>query len=120
MSAETYDPFGLERPKLKLGNHGAWTFGDITESRSAKLGEIREGLIAVEAKRSEAKMADVARMVGDLAQAACINSDGLSDLIVDLADEAKHGEDALGAKALGGLVDFILDWLTEESGAGEG
>lgn len=116
----TYNPFDLDRPKLSLGLHGSWTLGDITESRGKKLEDIRSKLIDINKQRGDAKMTDVARLVGELAEAACINADGLADLIVDLADEAKHGEDALGGKALGGLVDFILDWLVEESGAGEG
>lgn len=117
MGAGTYNPFEIERPILKLGEYGSFTLGDITESRAAKLDE----LIGRFAELGEdTTIGDAARAVGELCEAACIGGEGLAEKIVGLADESVHGEDALGAKALTGLVEFIADWFNSESSAGEG
>lgn len=117
MSAGTYDPFAIEKPVLRLGAHGEWTLGDITESRSKRL----EALIGKFAELGDdASIADSARAVGELCEAACVHGDGLADLIVDLCDEDKHGDDAIGVKALTGVVEFVADWFAGESSAGNG
>lgn len=117
MSAGKYDPFAMERPVLRLGEHGSWTLGDITESRGKKLDELIQHFAELD---PDAGLAEAADAVGALCEAACINGDGLKALIVDLCDESKHGEDALGVKALSGVVQFIAEWFGGEQSAGEG
>jgi hypothetical protein len=107
----------MQRPVLKLGVHGSWTLGDITESRAKKLDALIGRFAEIDA---DAGLIVAAEAVGELAEAACINGDGLKDLIVGLCDESVHGEDVLGVKALSGLVEFIAEWFAGESAAGEG
>ena len=119
MTVTTFDPFAVERPILRLGEHGSWELGDITDARKAKLEALQSELLEI-GDRSDASVADVARVVGDLCEAACRNADGISDLLVDLADCDKHGEDAIGALALKGVAEFVKDHLRGEVLAGEG
>lgn len=117
-AARTFDPFAVDRPVLKLGKHGQWELGDITTARQAKLKSLQEQLLKVGDKQ-DATVTEVARVVGDLCEAACRNAEGLSDLLVDLT-ESKHGEDAVGAIALRGIAEFVKGYLVGETSAGEG
>lgn len=119
MSTGTYDPFDLEKPTLKLGNHGEWTLGDITDSRQQKLVDAANAFDDAVADENT-KMAELAAIVGGLCEAGCENGDGIKDLICDLADESKHGEKALGVKALAGAVSHVMEWFNSESSVGEG
>jgi len=119
MTAATFDPFAVDRPVLKLGSHGEWALGDITAAREARLNDLQGELVAI-GERDDASVADVALVVGRLCEAACRDSDGLADMIVDLADCDKHGEDAIGAIALRGVAEFVKSHLLGEASAGEG
>ena len=105
MTAGSYDPFALDKPVIKLGALGEWTLADTFAAVSAK---------------DDASMSDVAAAVGELAEAACVDSDGLAKIIVGLCDEKVHGDAALGSRALGGLVQFVVEWLQGEATAGNG
>jgi hypothetical protein len=118
MSAGTYDPFAMEKPKLKLGEHGEWFLGDILDSREAKINKAIEGLVAPTGK--DFGTTDLAARVGALCEAACEDAEGLADKLVGLSDEAVHGKNALGVKALKGAADFVIEWFNNESSAGEG
>jgi len=117
MSAGTYDPFAVERPVLKLGDHGSWTLGDITDTRHAKLVEWH-GHFAEVQKREDTKVADLARVVGELCSHACIGGDEIPDLLVSLTDEELHGDSALGVLGVASIAEFIMGWLAGEESAG--
>lgn len=119
MTAATFDPFAVDRPKLRLGDHGEWELGDITEARRLKLASIKDELVQVEGAE-DATVGQLALTVGKLCEAACINADGLAEKIADLADGKKHGENALGAGALKGVALFVKEHLEEIAHAGEG
>lgn len=113
-AGKTYDPFAIERPTFKLGDHGEWDLADITKSNNAKLDE----LIAAFWKASDDPDVDVhrvAEIVGDLLETACEAAEGLRDRIVALVDE-----DKLGVIALRGAVQHVLEWIYGEQSAGEG
>jgi hypothetical protein len=116
-AAKTFDPFAIQRPVLRIGDHGEWTLGDVTEQRQARLAELGERFQAL-IDGDDPSIADVARIAGELCEAACERSEGLADLIVGLCDSAVHGDDALGARAIVGLVEFVGEWLSGESSAG--
>jgi hypothetical protein len=118
MSDRTFDPFAIERPKLRLGEHGEWFLGDIHEARQAKLEELQPRLADIESSE-DAKLKDVAERVGELAEAVCDDSVGLAAKIVDLTDSAKHGDRAIGINGLRGLATFIKEHLEEIAHAGE-
>jgi hypothetical protein len=109
----------MEKPKLCLGEHGEWLLGDLTDSREAAIGEAIKKLHDVESQ-SEITTKDFALAVGGLCEAACENGSGIAALLVALSDEEKHGDKALGAKALRGASDFIFEWYMGEATAGEG
>lgn len=115
--AGTYDPFAIEKPVLRLGSHGEWTLGDITDGRAKRLAELQSQFEAM-SETEDASLSDVAAIAGDFVEAACENSAGLKDLIVDLCDDHKHGDDAIGVRALTGMLAFVGDWLQGEATAG--
>lgn len=117
MTTSTFDPFAIEKPVLKMGEHGEWTLADITEARQKRLAEIGERFQAV-IDGDDPSIGDVAAIAGELCEAACEHSDGLAARIVDLCDSEKHGDDALGIRAITGLVMFVGEWLSGESSAG--
>lgn len=118
-TAGSYDPFAIEKPVLRLGSHGEWTLGDITESRRKNLARLHGDFESI-ANEDDVSIERVAQVAGDLVEAACENSQGLKDIIVDLCDDAKHGDNALGVRAIIGLVEFVGEWLRGESDAGNG
>lgn len=117
MSAATYDPFAIEKPVLKLGDHGEWKLADVTERRQKDIGKLAERFEQIVAA-DDPSINDVAKCAGDLCEAACENGAGLSDIIVGLCDEDVHGDAALGVRAIVGLVEFVGEWLGGESSAG--
>jgi hypothetical protein len=115
MATGTYDPFALEKPVLRLGEHGEWTLGDLTDDRQRRAQAVGERFAGL---AGDASVADLAALVGELAEAVCDNAAGLGARIVDLADVEKHGDAALGVRALTGLLEFIGEWLGVEADAG--
>lgn len=119
MSARTYNPFAVEKPVLELGPHGRFTLGELTDSRQEALSALFDEFEQL-GEREDAKIADVAAVVGKLLEAACIGGAGLAEKLVALCDESVHREDALGAQSLNGVVRFVAEWFSSEASAGEG
>lgn len=109
----TFNPFDLDKPVLQLGDFGEFVLGDITESRHKRLAEIGELIATMD--DTDDGLAGFAKLIGDLAEAACENADGLSAHIVGLVES-----DTIGAKALQHLAEFIHDWVAGQESAGEG
>jgi hypothetical protein len=123
MAGKTFDPFAIERPVLRLGDHGEWLLADITKSNAKKLDDLI-GEFNTLAADPDLEVSRVADITGQILEAACENSDGLHETIVALADEdaaKERGADGpLGVIALRGAVGFVLEWIYGELSAGEG
>ena len=119
MTAPTFDPFDLSRPSLKLGEHGEYEIGDITDTRRLKLKELGDRFTELE-KREDATVQELAECVGELCEVACNASNGLAEKIVDLADESKHGDEALGANRLRRVIEFVMSCLADDASVPEG
>lgn len=109
MTARTFDPFDVDAlPTLKLGEHGEWTLGDISDTRLAAINEARSKMVE-ESARPDVTVAELARTVGVLCEAACDDSEGLADILVGLTDAKKHGAKAIGAVRLRVLVEIVME-----------
>jgi hypothetical protein len=116
---QTYNPFDLEKPVIKLGDHGEWTLGDITDTRAQALAKLSDTFESF-ADRADAKLGDVVEIVVELCEAALEEPEGFAGVLRGLCDESQHGAKALGAHALNGLVAHIMGWLADEQSVGEG
>lgn len=112
--ASTFNPFDLDKPVLNLGEHGTFTLSDITESMSKKLANLGERIQQLQ-DAEEADSKPFVALVGELAETACEQSEGLAATIVEL-----YESEQIGAKALLGLAQFINEWIVGEETAGEG
>lgn len=119
MSARTYDPFAVERPKLRLGDHGEWELGELHDTRHARFKEWYVKFRSLETN-DEADLKEAARVVGELIAVSCIGAENAPDILSDLCDPEIHGEDARGLQTLRGVVSFLIQWVAGEESAGEG
>ena len=115
--AKTFDAFAVERPTLKLGPHGEWKLGEITESRRQRIVKLMEATQSADAE--DTTITEMARLVGELCAVACVRGDEIPPLLMDLADEDKHGDDAIGVQTLVAIMRFINDYFADELSAGE-
>lgn len=119
MSARTYDPFSIERPKLRLGEHGEWELGELHEARYARFKEWYAEFQSISDK-DDATLADIANVVGELVSVSCLGADEAPEVLVDICDAEKHGDAARGLQTLQGIVKFLLQWASGEESAGNG
>jgi hypothetical protein len=120
MSTATYDPFAIERHKVKIGELGEWTVADATDDIIAKV-DACEKKLAKLGQRKTAKVADFAAAVGELCEVACDDAEGLGALIESVCDpEAAKaaGRKPIGLQGLLGLARHIFDWYSAEALAG--
>lgn len=115
----TYDPFAIERPRLKLGEFGEWELGELHDARHARFKEWYAKFEELSA-HDDSSLSDFARVVGELIAVSCINADDAPDVLADLCDPEVHGEDARGLQTLQGIVKFIVAYVSGEESAGEG
>lgn len=108
----TFDLDNFEKPTLKLGDGVEYTLGDITESRRKKLAAIGARLETLDQESDDDQSAFIVG-VCDLVDAAC-EAPGAGARVRELWDGER-----IGAIQLGGLVEFVTDWLTGQSSAGE-
>lgn len=109
--SRTYNAFDLDKPVLKLGKHGDFTLGDITEPRQIDLAKAAELLQAIDTE-DVGQLGKFVDAICELIEAAC--EEPGAGAIVRKAWDA--GE--IGAKVLGGCAQFVNEWLIEESSAG--
>jgi len=114
----TYDPFAIERPRVKLGAFGEWELGELHDTRHARFKEWYEKFQEMRAN-DDASITDFARVVGELISVSCIDAEDAPDVLVALCDPEEHGEDARGLQTLKGIVAFIVDYVSGEDAAGE-
>jgi len=114
----TYDPFEIERPKLKLGAFGEWELGELHDARHAKFKSWHDEFVSM-TNADEASLSEFARVVGNLIAVCCIAADDAPDILVDLCDAEAHGEDARGLQTLQGIVKFLVEYAAGELSAGE-
>jgi len=119
MTARTYDPFAIERPKLKLGVHGEWDLGEMHDARYAKFQDWHARFVAL-TENDESSISDFADVIGELIAVSCIDAGDAKAVLVDLCDESVHGEQARGMQTLLGIVKFLVDYSAGEVTAGEG
>jgi len=114
----TYDPFAIERPRLKLGSYGEWELGELHDTRHARFKEWYEQFLEMQSDEATT-LTDFARVVGQLISVSCIDADDAPDVLVDLCDPEVHGENARGLQTLKGIVAFIVEYVSGEDAAGE-
>ncbi len=119
MSARTYDPFAIERPRLRLGEHGEWELGELHDARHNRFKEWYTAFRAM-TESDDATMQDLGRCVGELISVSCLDADDAPDILADLCDAEKHGDEARGLQTLKGIVEFLVEWAAGEDAAGEG
>lgn len=115
----TFDPFAIERPRLKLGEHGEWELGELHDSRYQRFKEWYARFQDV-AEDDDATLSSIARVVGELIAVSCLDADDAPDILVDLCDSETHGDNARGLQTLKGIVGFLIKWAAGEESAGEG
>lgn len=115
----TFDPFAIERPKLKLGEHGEWELGELHDTRYERFQQWYANFKGLSSK-DDATLTDLARSVGEMIAVSCIDAEAAPDLLADLCDSSKHGDDARGLQTLSKIVEFLAGWASGEVSAGEG
>jgi hypothetical protein len=119
MTARTFDPFAVERPRLRLGDHGEWELGELHDARHQQFQEWHERFKELSGDDGT-KLVDIARSVGEMVSIACIDAAEAPDVLADLCDFDKHGDDARGLQTLVSIVEFLAGWASGEASAGEG
>lgn len=118
-AGRTFDPFAIERPKLKLGEHGEWELGELHDARHARFQEWYANFRKL-AENDDANLLDIARAVGEMIAVSCLDAQDAPEIMADLCDSKTHGDDARGLQTLQRIVTFLADWASGELSAGEG
>ncbi len=117
--SKTFDPFALEKPVIRLGEHGEWTLADITHSRNERLKAVSKRF-EVAADDDGITIGELVEMAIELAEAALADPEGFGAKLRWLCDEQVQGANALGVKAVTGLISYVLEWVADEQSVGEG
>lgn len=104
------DPEERDAPLLKIGDRKYELVTDLVASVHRKVVSLQKRFADAAKGEGDPLADDVARIVGDMAEATTVDSAGLSDVIVGLWDA-----DKIGMRKLEALASFIAEYLTEDA-----